>query len=303
MGDVRPAAGPRGRQPRGPADPVLLRADRRGAARCSSRSSLLGLLWREPRLRPRTAGWAVPPGLQRCSTAGRCGSVLRVLGLLATAYVRWPRRSGSDDALNPTAGVGVRAALGRRRRCCRCCSGPVWRLLNPFRGLHGLLSRADCARWPERGASRATRAGSATGRRRCRCSPSSGSSWSHRTTRRCRCCARCSRPTRRCSCWRDLFGSRWFDRGRRLRGVVRAARAAVGVRPARRRPAGGARPAVRGGRDTDGARAVRGGGRAARLDGVRLVRQLARGGSARCRRARSTRGCWRPSACWPPWCS
>ena len=47
----------------------------------------LGVLWREPRLRPREAGWPLPAGVQRVLDARPLRIGLRVLGLVMAAYV------------------------------------------------------------------------------------------------------------------------------------------------------------------------------------------------------------------------
>jgi hypothetical protein len=51
----------------------------------------LGLLWREPRLRPREAGWALPAGAQRVLDGRPVRIGLQVLGVVATAYGRHAR--------------------------------------------------------------------------------------------------------------------------------------------------------------------------------------------------------------------
>ena len=101
----------------------------------------LGLLWREPRLRPKEAGWAIPEGLQRVLDGRPVRVGLRVLGLLAAAYVTMAATLGRDDALNPTAG-SVFVLLWIGVPLLSLLFGPVWRLVNPIRGLHGLLSAA-----------------------------------------------------------------------------------------------------------------------------------------------------------------
>lgn len=101
----------------------------------------LGLLWREPRLRPGTAGWPLPAGLQRVLDGRPLRVALLVLGGLVTAYVGIAAFLGRDDALNPTAGsVFVLFWVGVP--LLSVVVGPVWRLLSPARGLHRLVSRA-----------------------------------------------------------------------------------------------------------------------------------------------------------------
>ncbi len=99
----------------------------------------LALLWREPRLRPGTAGRPLPAGVQRVLDGRPLRLGLLALGTLATAYVALAAFFGRDDALNPTAGsvfvlfwVGVPLAS--------VLVGPLWRLVSPGRALHLLLS-------------------------------------------------------------------------------------------------------------------------------------------------------------------
>ena len=112
----------------------------------------LGLLWREPKLWPETAGWAVPPGLQRVLDGRPVRVVLRVLGVLIAAYVLMAATLGKDDALNPTAGA-VFVLLWVGVPLLSMLLGPVWRLLNPLRGLHSALS-AVLRTSPEHGVTR-----------------------------------------------------------------------------------------------------------------------------------------------------
>ena len=65
----------------------------------------LGLLWREPRLDPARAGRALPGGLTRVLDSTPLRVALRLLGVVAFAYVAMAAVLGRDDALNPTAGV------------------------------------------------------------------------------------------------------------------------------------------------------------------------------------------------------
>ncbi len=100
---------------------------------------VLGLLWREPRLRPREAGWPLPAGMQRVLDGRPVRVGLRVLGVIAAAYVVMAAVFGRDDALNPTAG-SVFVLLWIGVPLLSLLLGPVWRLVNPLRGVHGLLS-------------------------------------------------------------------------------------------------------------------------------------------------------------------
>ena len=101
----------------------------------------LGLLWREPRLDPAGAGRPVPDWLARSLDARWFRVSLRVLGVLATAYVVMAAVFGRDDALNPTAGV-VYVLLWIGVPILSMLVGPLWKMVNPIRSLHWALSRA-----------------------------------------------------------------------------------------------------------------------------------------------------------------
>lgn len=112
----------------------------------------LGLLWREPRLDPHssvTAGRPLPVGLARVLDSRALRVALRVVGGLLTAYVVMAAVFGRDDALNPTAGA-VYVLLWIGVPLLSVLVGPVWRLLNPVRSLHMVLSRLVGTR-PEEG--------------------------------------------------------------------------------------------------------------------------------------------------------
>ena len=100
----------------------------------------LAFLWREPRLDPDRAGRALPGGLQGVLDAHGTRVLLREIGLLATAYVVLAAVFGKDDALNPTAGV-VYVLFWIGVPVASVLLGPVWRLVNPVRTVHELLSR------------------------------------------------------------------------------------------------------------------------------------------------------------------
>ena len=101
----------------------------------------LGLLWREPKLRPATAGRPLPPGVQRFLDGRPVRVMLLALGVLALAYVGLAAVFGRDDALNPTAGT-VFVLFWVGVPLLSVLVGPVWRLVSPARALHRLLSRA-----------------------------------------------------------------------------------------------------------------------------------------------------------------
>ncbi|WKD35428.1 hypothetical protein [Streptomyces xanthophaeus] len=110
----------------------------------------LGLLWSTSRFRGARSGLALPAALQRVADAPTTRTVLRGLGLAAAAAVLLHLLLGPDDpALNPAPGA-VYVLLWVGLVPASLLLGPVWRLLNPLRTLHRLLSRA----LPRRGSGR-----------------------------------------------------------------------------------------------------------------------------------------------------
>jgi hypothetical protein len=101
----------------------------------------LAFLWREPRLDAERAGRPLPAAVARVLDARATRVLLRALGLLATAYVVMAAVFGKDDALNPTPGV-VYVLFWIGVPVLSVLLGPVWRLVNPVRTVHELLSRA-----------------------------------------------------------------------------------------------------------------------------------------------------------------
>jgi hypothetical protein len=100
----------------------------------------LGVLWREPRLDPDRAGRPLPDAVQRVLDSAALRWVVKVAGLVATGYVVLAAVAGKDEALNPTAGV-VYVLFWIGMPLLSVVLGPVWRLLNPIRTVHELLSR------------------------------------------------------------------------------------------------------------------------------------------------------------------
>lgn len=98
------------------------------------------LLWREPRLDPAGAGRPLPQSLARALGHPAVRNGLRLLGLVLTAYVLLAALFGKDDALNPTATV-VYVLVWVGIPLLSVLLGPVWRLINPIRTLHLMLSR------------------------------------------------------------------------------------------------------------------------------------------------------------------
>ena len=101
----------------------------------------LAFLWREPRLDAARAGRPLPAAVSSALDSGVTRWLLRAVGLVATAYVVMAAVFGKDDALNPTPGV-VYVLFWIGVPLLSVLLGPVWRLLNPIRTVHELLSRA-----------------------------------------------------------------------------------------------------------------------------------------------------------------
>jgi hypothetical protein len=101
---------------------------------------VLLLLWREPRLDPVGAGRPLPRSLAHAMDAPVARKSLRLLGAVLTAYFLLGALFGKDDALNPTATV-VYVLFWIGVPLLSVLLGPVWKLVNPIRTLHLVLSR------------------------------------------------------------------------------------------------------------------------------------------------------------------
>ncbi|MFJ2752252.1 hypothetical protein [Streptomyces sp. NPDC087297] len=111
----------------------------------------LGLLWSTSRFRGERSGLALPVALQRVADAPATRTALRGLGLAAALAVLLYLLLGPDDpAHNPAPGA-VYVLLWVGLVPASLLLGPVWRLLNPLRTLHRLLSRALRRPEPEPG--------------------------------------------------------------------------------------------------------------------------------------------------------
>jgi hypothetical protein len=99
----------------------------------------LGVLWRTPRFRGGTAGWPLPHAIQRLVDSRGWRWVLRVLGLVATAYVIGTALLVPDQGSNPLPYV-VYVLFWVGLVPLSLVLGPVWRLVNPLRTVHLLLA-------------------------------------------------------------------------------------------------------------------------------------------------------------------
>ncbi|MGW0365649.1 hypothetical protein [Streptomyces sp. NPDC002990] len=110
----------------------------------------LGLLWSTSRFRGERSGRALPAALQRAADAPVTRTALRGLALAAALAVLLHLLLGPDDpARNPAPGA-VYVLLWVGLIPASLLLGPVWRLLNPLRTLHRLLSRALRRHDPDR---------------------------------------------------------------------------------------------------------------------------------------------------------
>ncbi|MFD6877581.1 MULTISPECIES: hypothetical protein [unclassified Streptomyces] len=101
----------------------------------------LGLLWSVSRFRGDRSGLAVPAGFQRVADAPATRLTLRGLGLAAALAVLLHLLLGPDDpARNPAPGA-VYVLFWVGLVPASLLLGPVWRLANPLRTLHRLLTR------------------------------------------------------------------------------------------------------------------------------------------------------------------
>jgi hypothetical protein len=99
----------------------------------------LGVLWRSPRLRAGAAGRAVPLPIQRLVDSTGLRWLLRLLGLVATAYVLATALLVPDDGRNPLP-YAVYVLFWVGIVALSLLFGPVWRLVNPLRTIHSLLA-------------------------------------------------------------------------------------------------------------------------------------------------------------------
>lgn len=101
----------------------------------------LGLLWKQPRLRP-TDGRPLPPALALALDSPAVRGAFGALSLALTAWTLLALIGGKDDANNPVPYV-VYVWLWVGLALLSMVFGPIWRVLNPIRWLHrGILAAA-----------------------------------------------------------------------------------------------------------------------------------------------------------------
>ncbi|HEX5523453.1 MAG TPA: hypothetical protein VFX53_08390 [Pedococcus sp.] len=101
----------------------------------------LGLLWKQPRLRP-TDGRLLPPALALALDSPAVRGAFGALSLALTAWTLLALLGGQDDANNPVPYV-VYVWLWVGLALLSMVFGPIWRVLNPIRWLHrGILAAA-----------------------------------------------------------------------------------------------------------------------------------------------------------------
>ncbi|WP_231126156.1 hypothetical protein [Motilibacter aurantiacus] len=102
---------------------------------------LLGVLWRNPKLTGERAGLPLPDNVARVLDSPAPAWVLRVVGLVVTAWFGTSLLFGEDIATNP-APYAIFILLWIGIVPLSVLFGPVWRYLNPLRTLHALLATA-----------------------------------------------------------------------------------------------------------------------------------------------------------------
>lgn len=101
----------------------------------------LGLLWKQPRLRP-TDGRLLPPALALALDSPAVRGAFGALSLALAAWTLLALLGGKDDANNPVPYV-VYVWLWVGLALLSMVFGPIWRVLNPIRWLHrGILAAA-----------------------------------------------------------------------------------------------------------------------------------------------------------------
>lgn len=101
----------------------------------------LGLLWKQPRLRP-TDGRLLPPALALALDSPAVRGAFGALSLALTTWTLLALIGGKDDANNPVPYV-VYVWLWVGLALLSMVFGPIWRVLNPIRWLHrGILAAA-----------------------------------------------------------------------------------------------------------------------------------------------------------------
>ncbi|WP_049558323.1 hypothetical protein [Nonomuraea sp. SBT364] len=105
--------------------------------------SFLGLavLWAESRFRGREAGRALPYALQRLADARGTRVTLRALGLAGAVFTVFLAAFGPDDPERNAAATLVYVIFWVGLVPASLLLGPVWRLVNPLRAVHRVLSR------------------------------------------------------------------------------------------------------------------------------------------------------------------
>lgn len=99
----------------------------------------LGLLWRTPRLRAGAAGRALPSPVERAVDSRGLRTALRALGLALTGFVAVTAALGPEASRNP-APYAVYVLFWVGIVALSLLFGPVWRMLNPLRTIHALLT-------------------------------------------------------------------------------------------------------------------------------------------------------------------
>jgi len=111
-----------------------------GAAALTVSFIVLVLAWRTSRFDAATQGHPVPAWLAQVVDSGALTAVMRVLGLVITAYVGWAAIAGPDNGANPTFGV-VYVLLWVGIVPASLLFGPFYKAVNPVRSVHWAMSK------------------------------------------------------------------------------------------------------------------------------------------------------------------
>ena len=111
-----------------------------GAAALAISFVVLAIAWRNPRYDAGVQGRPLPAALARAVDGGWASVLLRVFGLVFTAYITWAAVAGADSLANPTFGV-IYVWLWVGIVPLSLLFGPFYKAVNPLRTLHWLLSR------------------------------------------------------------------------------------------------------------------------------------------------------------------
>lgn len=112
-----------------------------GAAAVLVSFAALGLLWRHSRLRGDAAGRPLPAGLQAVVDSAAVRLVLRLLVLATTLLVLVVALVGPPETTSNVAPYAFYITFWVGLAPVSLLVGPIWKVVNPLRTLHAVLSR------------------------------------------------------------------------------------------------------------------------------------------------------------------